>query len=344
MKQFNLVDVRTLKKEEVPDPKPGPKDVIIRIKSCGICGSDIHSYKGKHPFVRPPIVLGHEFAGIVESVGSEVSRFKPGDAVTAEPNMVCGKCYNCRHGRYNICENLQVIGNVGYDGAFADFLSMPEHKVVKLPQNMDYDLGAMVEPAAVAIHAVRESGLSLGDHVLVVGAGTIGLMTLQTVREAGAAKIIVSDVVDARLKLASELGADIVFNPANSKQSLLEFVQDQFGPDKADLIFDCVSIQATVDSCIEAARKGTRIMLVGVPEEPVNTNLAFVQDRELELVGTLMYRMDDFKIAADYIANGKIEAKKLISHTYPFDKLEEAFEMAENPDNLEEKIKIMVEF
>jgi len=209
MLRARLVAPEKILLEKVDIPQVGEKEVLIKVKVCGICGSDIHSYRGKHPFVHPPIVLGHEFSGTVHRVGDGVKDFSPGDKVTVEPNIVCGKCYNCLHGRYNICANLKVIGCVGYDGAF----------------EVSFEEAALAEPTAVALHAVRKAGQKIGDRVVILGAGTIGLLTLQVAKLAGAKEVIVTDLIDFRLDKAKDLGASEIINPAF--QNVVSFIQEK---------------------------------------------------------------------------------------------------------------------
>lgn len=344
MKRANLTAPRELTFEEVEKPAVGPGEVLVEVKACGICGSDIHSYQGEHPFVHPPIVLGHEFSGLVAEVGADVEGFRPGDKVIAEPNLPCGECYNCRHGRYNICEELEVVGNVGYDGAFADFISLPQEKVIQVPDTLSFQQAAMVEPAAVGVHGVRISEQELGDRVLVIGAGTIGQLLAQAAKRAGAESLMITDLISGRLEVARELGADFAINPAELDKGLEEYLVDKFGPDKADLIYECVGLENTIEEAIEVARKGTEIVIVGVPQGEVSVNMAFVQDRELNLQGSLMYVRKDFHTAIRLIERGEMNVDKLITHQFSFEELEEAFQLAIDEEKMDQKLKVMVNF
>ncbi|MBS3812900.1 galactitol-1-phosphate 5-dehydrogenase [Candidatus Bipolaricaulota bacterium] len=344
MKRARLTAIEELTFEDVDKPSPEEREVTIEVKVCGICGSDVHTFQGKHPFVHPPIVLGHEFSGVVDEVGDRVDNFRPGDRVTVEPNLPCGACYNCRHGRYNICENLQVIGNVGYDGAFAEFITVPADRVVPIPDGITYDQAALIEPAAVGVHGVRASEGEIGDRVIVFGAGTIGLSILSSVRAAGAKQVVVSDLSDYRLKIAEELGGDVTYNPSRSARDLEDLVLDTFDGSKADIIYDCVGVEETINEAISVARKGSQIVLLGVPEGNLNVNMAFLQDRELEIKGSLMYVRKDFHEAIELIHGGKFKVDKLITHRFSFDELERAFQLAIDETKMGEKMKILVEF
>lgn len=323
MLQAKLVDSEKIKLENVPIPDLEKEEVLIKIKTCGICGSDIHTYKGKHPFVHPPIVMGHEFSGIISRLGSKVSNLKKGDRVTVEPNIVCGNCYNCLNGRYNICYNLKVIGCVGHNGAFAEYIAVPEDKVFKLPDEVSFEDAALVEPTAVAIHAVRKSEQKIGDKILILGAGTIGLLVLQVAKLAGV-EVVITDLRDYRLKKAKEFGADKVLNPIN--EDIFSYIKNNYGSDGIDLIYDCVAIEETCSQSIQIARKGTKIIIVGVPEGSMNVNLAYVQDRELELIGTLMYTKKDFYTALEFIRRQKIQVSPLVTHKFKLREIEKAFQ------------------
>ena len=339
MLQARLVAPEKILLEEVKIPLVGEKQVLIRVKVCGICGSDIHSYKGKHPFVHPPIVLGHEFSGEIHQVGQGVRDFSPGDRVTVEPNIVCGKCYNCVHGRYNICTNLKVIGCVGYDGAFSEYIVVPEDKVLKLPDDISFEKAALIEPTAVAVHAVRKAQQKVGDKVVVLGAGTIGLLVTQVANLAGAEKIIVTDLLDYRLEKAKNLGADEVIDPKS--QDLVKLIHKEYGKDGIDLVYDCVGIEETISQAIQIARKGIRIMVVGVPEERIKVDLSLVQDRELEIVGSLMYIREDFATAIDLIQKGKIKAESLLTHRFKLKDIDKAFHLV--TEGKEKVLKVLIE-
>ncbi len=337
MKQVELHAPEDVRLEEVPCPSPGPDELLVAVASVGICGSDLHAYHGKHPFIQLPVVPGHEFAGTVVEVGPNVDEYTLGQRVTVEPSMVCGVCYNCTHGRYNICERLQVIG-CQTTGAMAEFLTVPASKALLLPEEVTWDQAAMAEPLAVGVHAIRVANLERGAKVLVLGAGTIGLMTLQAAKAGGAGPVMITDVLQDRLDLAQELGADEVVNPETTNLALA--LEEAFGPQRADVIVECVGVAATAREAIRVARKGTRIVLAGVFEEEVPMNLGLVQDRELELVGTLMYVRDDFSAALELLRDGKAKAEPLITHRFPLSQAAEAFATA---DGREGALKVLIQ-
>jgi len=343
MKQVELVAVEKFEEQEVQVPNIAEDEVLIEVETCGICGSDVHSYTGHHPFVDPPIVLGHEYAGIIKKVGNEVKDLEIGQRVTSEIVINCGECYNCRDGRYHICENGKYLGNVGWNGAMADYVVMKADKVHTLPETMSPKEGAMVEPSAVGIHAVRRSNFKVGDTALVIGAGIIGNLTAQSLKIAGARRVIVADVLEKRVQKAKEIGLKEVIN--TSEVNLKEWIEDSLGRENLDLIFDCVGFEETIDSAINIARKGSQIVIVGVPPLDVSVNMAYVQDRELDIIGSLQYIDKDYIRAIDFIDNGLLKVKPLITHTYNFSDYQKAFEMAISDEEAKKgRMKVLMDY
>lgn len=322
MKAVRLTGTEQVELIEQPVPEPEPDEVVIAVEQRGICGSDIHAYHGRHPFVHPPVVLGHEFAGRIARVGSDVKGFSEGERVTVEPSLVCGECYNCRIGRYNICDNLQVIG-CQTDGGFADYAAVPAAKTIPIPDNMTMAQGAMVEPLAVAYHALRVAGFESGMRVVVLGAGTIGLCTLLALRERGAACIVVTDVLGQKLERASNLGADLVLR--GDAEDAVEKTRSFLGR-RADVVFDCVTNKTSIAQAIALAEKGGQVIVEGVPGGEVPVPLHLVQDREIELKGTLMYLREDYEAAIDAISGGRADVDALITDRFPLDRVADAFE------------------
>jgi len=285
------------------------------------------------------MVMGHEFAGALAALGSPAPGLQVGQMVTVEPSVVCGECENCRRGRYNICANLQVLGCVGWFGAQAEYVRVPASKVIPLPPGWSAERGALVEPAAVAVHAVRQGGLSAGERVVVFGAGPIGLMTLQAIKALGAAAVTIIDRVEARLNRAREFGADHIVAGGDGA---VEAVHRLWGREGVDRIFDCVAVPQTVDQAVRLARKGTRIVIVGVPSGAMPVNLAFVQDRELELVGSLMYRRDDFDEAIRLMDTGRITPEQMVTHHLNLAQADEGFRLIDTQPDRACKVMLMV--
>lgn len=343
MKQVELVAVEEFEEKEVEVPDIKDDEVLIEVETCGICGSDVHSYTGHHPFVDPPIVLGHEYAGIIKKIGDEVTGLEIGQRATSEIVINCGECHNCRDGRYHICENGKYLGNVGWNGAMADYVVMKADKVHSLPETMSPLEGAMVEPSSVGIHAVRRSDFKVGDTALVIGAGIIGNLTAQALKIAGARRVIVADVLEKRVKKAKEVGLEEVINTSNI--DLKEWIEDNLGRENLNLIFDCVGFEETLDTAINIARKGSQIIMVGVPPLDVSVNMAFVQDRELEIIGSLQYIDKDYIRAIDFINNGLLKVIPLVTHTYNFSEYQKAFEMAISDEEAKKgRMKVLMEY
>lgn len=326
MRAALLREVGSIVIENRPVPEPGPGEVRLKPLAVGVCGSDMHAFTGEHPFVHPPIVLGHEIGAQVDKVGPGVEHLKPGQLVTVEPNLVCGHCYNCRTGRYNICENLRVVGCVGADGGMADYLMVPATKVFPVPEHWNAEQAALVEPVAVGVHAVRQGGLQPGQSVLVLGAGIIGLVTAQAARAFGASRVIIADLLESRLERARKLGFTDVVN--NGQVNLEEELRRRLNGELADMIFDCVAIQPTLETAVKVARKGTRIVVVGVPAGPLSVPMHLVQDRELELIGTLMYRREDYDASIRLMESGAIVTEGFVTHRFPLEQVMEAFSVA----------------
>jgi len=339
MLQATMVKPGEIVFEDVPKPEVGKGQVLIKVRACGVCGSDVHVWRGEHPFTSYPVIQGHEFSGIVESVGEDVKGIRSGMKVTVEPSMVCGKCYPCRHGRYNICDNLKVMG-FQTDGCHREFFMVPAEKVIPVPEELSFESAAMVEPAAVAVHAVKKTELKKGAKVVVLGAGPIGILTMQVAKALGASEAMITDVVDFRLEVARRLGADYVVNAG--REDVLAAIKERFGEDKADVIFECVGAEGTLEAAIQGARKGSRIVVVGVVGGKPRLSIGLVQDRELEMVGTLMYMKDDFLTAIELIKSGQITPTEMITARFKFRDLPKAYREAD--ENRQKNLKVMVEF
>jgi len=330
--RYRLIAPRKIVAENVVIPKPSKNEVLIKIKACGICGTDIHAFHGKHPFITPPIVLGHEFSGVeVES----------GRRVVVEPSVTCGKCYNCRSGRYNICNELKVLG-CQLDGAFSEYIAVLKDKVFEIPESISFEEATLVEPTAVAVHGVKKVYPVGNDRIFVFGAGPIGLLTIQVLEAYDAREIIVADISQFRLELAKELGAHYVVNPR--KGNVVKWVHEKFGLDGIDKVFECVggSQESTINHSIELVRKGAKILILGVFQRKMPVNIALIQDRELEILGSLMYTRIDFLESIKLIQKGKINAEKIVSKVIPMEKVCEAFELIEK--EREKVVKVVLNF
>ena len=327
MRRILIPEANKAKLEEVDEPKPGPGEVSLKIAYCGICGSDLHAFKGDHPFVPLPATPGHEFSGKIASIGEHVLDFNVGDRVTVEPSLVCGKCYNCKIGRYNICNELSVMGCQG-DGAMADYLVVPADKVIPIPDNLSLKHATLVEPLAVGVHALKKGRNLFNKNVVIIGAGMIGLAVLVCVVKAGAERIIITDLSDERLKLAKNLGATQTINA--SKLNPVEIILGEQPYEGIDVVFECVGVERSVRNAMDIIRKGGRVIVVGVFGDEVKVNMANVQDREQEIIGSLMYTRRDFTEAVRMLANAPFSPDLFITEIYPLEKAEEAFNAALN--------------
>lgn len=338
MKQAVMTEPGRLEYREVDKPTLQDNEVVIQTRRIGVCGSDIHVFHGLHPYTSYPVVQGHEVSGIVAEVGSQVEGLAPGDKVTFTPQVTCGKCYPCTHGMYHICESLKVMG-FQTGGAAQEYVAIGADKVLKVPENVTLDQAAMVEPISVAVRALSRAGEDLqGKNVLVLGAGTIGNLVAQVAKAYGAKAVMATDISDYKLDKAKECGIDFVVNP--DKEDLSEAILRDFGPDRADLILECVGVQETVTQAIENARKGTTIVVVGVFSEKLEVDLGLVQDRELSLVGTLMYQKRDYERAIELVASGKLSLDAMITHRFPFEHYLDAYQTIEEAkDNI---MKVMI--
>src|SRR5260221_7643159 len=287
MKALLLTTYKNLELADLPVPTPAPDEVLIRVAACGICGSDAHVYDGSSARRIPPIVMGHEAAGIVESVGANVKHFAEGDRVTFDSTVYCGTCPNCLRGDINLCDNRQVLGVSCGDyrraGAFAEFVAVPARILHRLPDNLPFAEAAMLEAVAVAIHAVNLAHLQPTDTVLVIGAGTIGILTLQAVRAAGCKKVLVTDVDPDRPNIPKHLGAtETLLSNENLQSKILQLTNHQ----GVDVALECVGRNETIAVAIDATRKGGTVVLVGNITPNVNLPLQKVVSRQIRLQGS----------------------------------------------------------
>src|SRR6201999_111768 len=265
MKALVLSDYKQLEIAEQPTPQVGDDELLIRVAACGICGSDVHGYDGSTGRRLPPIVMGHEAAGVVEAVGSAVSGFRVGDRVTFDSTVFCGHCFFCRRGEVNLCDQREVIGVstplFRRMGAFAEYVAVPARIAYHLPDEMPFAHAALIEAVSVAVHAVSLTPIALDDTVLVVGAGMIGLLTMQAALLAGAGRVFVIDVDDTRLQLARDLGATRTFN--SRETGALDEVMELTSRRGVDAALECVGTTATVKYAVDLTRKGGTVTLVG---------------------------------------------------------------------------------
>jgi L-iditol 2-dehydrogenase len=320
MKALLLSEYKKLDIVDLPAPQPAEDELLIRIRACGICGSDVHGYDGSTGRRLPPIVMGHEAAGIVESVGSAVDNFHAGDRVAFDSTVFCGKCFYCLRGQINLCENREVIGvstpSFRRMGAFAEFVTVPARMACHLPKSMPYAHAAMIEAVSVAVHAVSLTPIAPDDAVVVVGAGMIGLLTLQAVRAAGAGRVFVLDLDDSRLELARCLGATQTFNSRNA--DVLTQILDLTSGRGADAALECVGSTVPVKLALESVRKGGCVTLIGNVAPTVELGLQSAVTRQIRLQGSCA-SSGEYPASISLMSRGAVRVEPLISAVAPLE-------------------------
>jgi L-iditol 2-dehydrogenase len=317
--QFEFVDV--------PIPPIADDEVLIHVHSCGICGSDVHGMDGSSGRRIPPIIMGHEAAGVIDRVGSRVLDWKVGDRVTFDSTIYCGECWFCRRGDINLCDQRRVLGVSCADyrqhGAYAEYVAVPQRILYRLPNGMSFDHAAMVEPVSIALHAVSRTPISVNDSAVVVGTGMIGLLVVQALRLAGCGQIIAVDLDDRKLERAKALGADLGIN--STTQDIVAEVAALTGGRGADIAMEVVGIAPTVNLAIKSVRKGGSVTLVGNLAPGVEMPLQAIVTRELSLYGSCSSR-GEYQASLDMIARGAIQVEPLISQRVPLSEGAEWFE------------------
>jgi len=317
----------------------GEHEVLVENKACGVCGTDVHIYHGEKGSaeVTPPVVLGHEYAGVVAAVGSAVTNVKPGDHVTMDPNMYCGKCMPCRMGRKQNCEHLYALG-VNVNGGFAEYSVCPDTQCFKVNENVSFYVAAMAEPLACVAHGIDLVHIQPGQTVLVIGGGTIGLLMVQMAKLAGASCVILSEPIEMRRKIGLEVGADAVVDPVH--ENLKERIIEISGRDGADAVIECVGRPATAAQAVDAAGFNANVLLFGVPgvKDTLQLPMFKVYQKELHITGS-MINPDTHQRAVNLINSGRLEIEKLITHVYDLEHLEDAIKMQMSS----ESIKVLVD-
>ena len=318
MKALLLSEYNQLDVADLPAPVPGADEILVRVAACGICGSDVHGYDGTSGRRIPPIVMGHEAAGVVAAAGSGVSKFKTGDRVTFDSTVYCGQCEFCLQGDVNLCNNRQVIGVSCGDyrraGAFAEYVVVPQRITYHLPAALEFQEAAMLEAVSVALHAVRVSEMKGGETALVIGAGMIGLLTLQAAKAAGASQVLIADIDRSRLERAEKLGADATL--LLSGNELVQEILRRTGGKGVDLVLEAVGRDETISASIASVRKGGTVTLIGNISPQVKIPLQVVVSRQIRLQGSCA-SSGEYPEAMELLANGKIKVKSLITAIAP---------------------------
>lgn len=319
MKALLLSQYKHLEIADLPEPRPASGEVLVRVATCGICGSDVHGYDGSSGRRIPPIVMGHEAAGRIAAIGAGVTGFAENDRVTFDSTIYCGVCDPCRRGQVNLCDNRQVLGvscsDYRRDGAFAEYVVVPSRILYRLPDSLSFTEAAMLEAVAVAVHAVSLAPLSPNGTALVVGAGMIGLLVVQALRVAGCSRVIVVDVDKSRLKLAQDVGATAVLS---AEAGVVARILQLSGGAGVDVAMEAVGNNETVSAAIESVRKGGTVVLVGNISPEVTLPLQKIITRQIRLQGSCA-SAGEYPRAMELLATGAIKVKPLITAIAPLD-------------------------
>jgi 2-desacetyl-2-hydroxyethyl bacteriochlorophyllide A dehydrogenase len=322
MRAVVLTDVETIEVQDIEAPDHGPDEVLIRVGAGGICGSDIHAYRGHHPFRRPPVVMGHEAAGEVVAVGSGVTDLQPGDRVAVEPQIACMSCSLCLAGLTNLCQRARRPG-FGWGGTFAEYMMAPRRVVYRLGPDTPFELGALVEPAAVAMRAFRRGDVRLGDRVAVLGAGPIGGLIAHISQRAHPGALMVSDVKPFNLRFVASLGIEDAVNAG--EDDVVEAGRELTGGDGFDVVFVTSPNDSGLVDAVQLARPGGRIVQVAIYGRQIPFDATQAVLREVEVRGSLTYSPDDFRLTTQMISDGSLDAAAFITHRYPLDDAAAAF-------------------
>jgi len=324
-------------------PMPGElkdNEILLKIHKIGVCGSDIHVFHGKHPFVtRYPVIQGHEYSGEIINVGKGVHSVKPGMKATARPQVVCGQCAPCLRGQYNVCQHLTVQGFLA-GGSAQEFFVVTEDRIVTVPDNVSYEQAALIEPAAVGAHSTRRAGDLHGKNVVVAGSGTIGNLIAQFALARGAKKVLLTTAKsDFRLQIARECG---ITETANlSKEPFAEAVKRVFGEEGFQVGFEAAGAQGAVTDLIAGVENGGTVIIVGVFEENPIVNMGFLGEHELNVLGSMMYRHEDYEEAVRFISETRIKTAPLITSRFPFEQYLNAYKFIEQQGD--KSLKVMIE-
>ena len=330
MKAAVLYKPYDIRLEEVETPRIRSDQVLVRVRAVGICGSDVHYYKTGRAgtyVVKEPLILGHECSGEIAEIGNDVEGFKPGDRVVIEPGFPCRRCFYCKTGRYNLCEDIRFYGTPPVNGAFCEYVAADADFVYKMPENLTFEEGSMIEPLSVGIHATRRGHVTAEDTVAILGAGPVGLLTLQAVRARGATNIYVTDIRDYLLEYARRLGATETINA--QREDPVRRIMELTDGRGADVVIEAAGSIETGRQTFEIVRKGGRIVIIGVfPKTEFAVRMTDFVDKELTVYGVFRYA-NTYPTALNLVSAGKIQLKPLITHVFTLDEIQKAIEVAE---------------
>jgi 2-desacetyl-2-hydroxyethyl bacteriochlorophyllide A dehydrogenase len=318
-----------------PTPRPGPYDALVMTTLAGICGSDTHAAHGRHPFISLPYYPGHEVVGVVQETGAKVTSVHPGQRVTVEPTLPCWQCKMCRTDRPNLCERLQFFGCGWQQGGMANYFTVPANRLHAIPDELDDVSAALIEPLSTPVHAVRIAGDVAGKAIAVIGAGTIGLLLVAVLRAHNARRIVVTDMLASKRNRGLTLGADAVVDAAsaNVDQQMRTALAES-----ADVVFDCVAVEPTVQTSVRLASKGGTVVIVGVPSREITVPLPVIQDHQIRIQGSATYLPEDYDESINLLRDGKIRSADIVTATSPLDAVDEAFHLSSSG----EEVKVIV--
>lgn len=315
--------------------KPEPQiqrrdDVKIQVRYTGICGSEVHAFHGVHPFRIPPLVSGHEYSGVVVEVGPDVKNVKVGDRVTSDPQIGCGECVFCKSGHYNQCTHKKVLGATYWSGSFGEYIVTPEHTVVPLPESVDFPSGALIEPIAVGMHPVCESGVGPGKSACFVGFGPIGMGMFLSAKYKGCTETYVTDLKQYNVDLATQMGCTLAIN--SGENNAVETIMEATDHQGVDFVFLGFATNATYDTAFKVAKPGGTIVQVALPAGPLTLDFGAMYAKELTIRGSNMYTRKDYQEVINSIDRG-MDLSHFITDTFPIEKVSEAFDTIERQDH-----------
>lgn len=341
MKAAVMRNTREIQIEEYPVPQIGPDEVLVKVMAVGICGSDLHYYShgriGKY-VVDKPFILGHECAGDIAALGSNVKRFQVGDRVAVEPGVTCGSCDACKEGRYNLCPDVEFLATPPFDGAFVQYIKIREDFVFSIPDHLSYEEAALVEPFSVGIHAAARTGLQPGSTIAIMGMGPVGLMAVAAAKAYGASTIIVTDLEPLRLEAAKQMGASHIINIR--EQDPLEEIKTITNGKGVDVAWETAGNPMALQSALGSLRRGGKLAIVGLPaQDEIPLNVPFIADNEADIYGIFRYA-NTYPKGINFLSSGIVDANKLITDKFTLEQTQEAMERALNQKS--ECLKIVV--
>lgn len=312
----------------VPIPKISSGEALVKVKYAGVCGSDIFICSGKNPRIKPPLIPGHEVVGEVVKIKDESHKFNIHDRVVIFPPLSCGSCSFCQKGLNYLCKSLRILG-CQTNGGFAEYMKAPIGNLIKIPDSLSFEEAVLIEPLAVTVHAVRLARIEVGDHAAIIGAGPIGLLTAQVLVLSGCSKVIISDLVESRLRIAKKMDFKTVHVEGND--SIDQFLQ--ISPSGVDLVFECVGHPSTINQIMGIGKAKAQIVIVGMFKELVPIDFFKLSKKEQPIVASFLYTINDFARALELLVLKKIKVKSVVSHVIPLERAHEVFHLVKGAGN-----------